>query len=146
MAHPEKTQGSHGGAHAHAGDAHGHSGGAHGIGRYVVVWLTLLVFTVITVVTGRMDLGAANIWLAMAIAITKATLVVLFFMHLWDEGGMNRLVFVVSLVFFATLVLGVFGDLMTRNEMSLPHGGPIPHGTYQAIPLPGHGAEAPAAH
>ena len=29
-----------------------------------------------------MDLGAANIYVAMAIAITKATLVVLFFMHL----------------------------------------------------------------
>ena len=44
-----------------------------------------------------MDLGAANIFIAMAIATTKATLVVLFFMHLYDEGGVNRLVFVVSL-------------------------------------------------
>ena len=137
MAHPVKTQGSHGEAHAHAG-------GSHGIGRYVVVWLTLLVFTVITVVTGRIDLGSANIFLAMAIAITKATLVVLFFMHLWDERGMNPLIFVVSLIFVATLLLGVFGDLMTRNAMTLPHGGPIPHGTHQALPVESGGA--PAAH
>ena len=105
---------------AHAGHA------AHGIGRYIAVWLTLLVFTVITVVTGRIDLGWVNIWLAMGIALTKATLVVLFFMHLYDEGGVNRLVFIVSILFVAVLMLFVFGDLMTRLPMTLPNDGPVP--------------------
>ena len=77
-----------------------------------------------------MDLGAANIFVAMAIAITKATLVVLFFMHLYDEGGVNRLVFVVSLLFVAVLMLFVFGDLMTRLPMSLPNEGPMPIKTH----------------
>ena len=62
----------------------------------MVIWLLLLVATITTVVTGRMDLGGANLPLAMMIATIKATLVVLFFMHLWDSEGINRLVFGVS--------------------------------------------------
>jgi cytochrome c oxidase subunit 4 len=113
--------------------SHGAQQGAHedhGIKRYVIVYLTLILFTIITVWTGRMNLGAANIFVAMAIAITKATLVVLFFMHLYDEGGVNRLVFVVSLLFVAVLMLFVFGDLMTRLQMSLPNDGPMPIKTH----------------
>src|SRR5436190_16045171 len=98
---------------------------AHGIGRYVAVWLILLAFTALTVITGRIDLGSANIFIALAIATTKATLVVLFFMHLWDGGGVNRLVFVVSVLFALVLIAGVFGDLMARLPVTLPNGGPI---------------------
>jgi cytochrome c oxidase subunit IV len=119
----------------------------HGTKRYYVVYLLLLAFTLITVFTGQRDLGAANIWVAMAIAITKASLVVLFFMHLYDEGGVNRLVFVTSLLFTAVLMLFVFGDLMTRLTMSLPNEGPMPirtHGgaMHGEVPV---GEGAPAA-
>jgi caa(3)-type oxidase subunit IV len=69
-----------------------------------------------------MDLGQANIFIALAIAITKATLVVLFFMHLWDMGGVNRLVFVVSVLFAVVLIIGVFGDSWSA-AVSLPNGG-----------------------
>jgi cytochrome c oxidase subunit 4 len=104
-----------------------HAEGSHGIGRYAIVWAVLLLFTGLTIWTGRMDLGAANIFIALFIAVTKATLVVLFFMHLWDMGGVNRLVFVVSVLFLVVLLLGVFGDLTTRLPVSLPNGGPL-HG------------------
>jgi cytochrome c oxidase subunit IV len=118
-------------AHGHGhGQGHGEDGAhaSHGIGRYLVVWGILLFFTFVTVLTGRIDLGgAANITLAMAIAVTKATLVVLFFMHLYDEGGVNRLVFVVSVLFLAVLLLGVFADLMWRLPISLPNEGPLPY-------------------
>jgi cytochrome c oxidase subunit IV len=103
----------------------------HGIGRYAIVWAVLLAFTGLTIWTGRMDLGAANIFIALFIAVTKATLVVLFFMHLWDMGGVNRLVFVVSVLFLVVLILGVFGDLVVRLPVSLPNGGPI-HGNLSA--------------
>ncbi len=97
---------------------------AHGTGRYFAVWILLLIFTVTTVVTGRLDLGDFNIVLAMVIATIKATLVVLFFMHMTEAAGANRLVFVVSLVFVAVMMIGVFGDLWTRNPMTLPSGAP----------------------
>jgi len=94
----------------------------HGAGRYVVIWLALLTFTITTVVTGRMDLGAVNLPLALVIATIKATLVVLFFMHLWDSEGINRLVFCVAIVFVLVLLAGVFGDLLTRLPDALPTG------------------------
>lgn len=129
------TKAAHGGGHEHS----------HGIGRYVAVWAALIVGTIITVITGK---ATANIFVAMAIACTKAALVVLFFMHLWDEGGVNRLVFVVSLVFLATLLLGVFGDLMFRYKPTLPYGGPEGAAAAAAeiekqMPAGGH---APAEH
>jgi len=41
---------------------------------------------------------------AMAIAVVKSSLVVLFFMHLWDHGGANRLVLATTVVFVALLM------------------------------------------
>jgi cytochrome c oxidase subunit 4 len=90
----------------------------------VAIWIILLGFTLLTVWTGRMDLGAANLPIAITIATIKATLVVLFFMHLSESHGSNRLVFVVSILFALVMMLGVFGDLLTRNPMSLPSGAP----------------------
>ena len=108
---------------AHTEKAKG-GGHAHGPGRYFVVWFVLIIGTVVTALTGRMDLGAyfpaANIALALVIATIKASLVVLFFMHMTEAAGANRIVFVVSLLFLVVMLLGVFGDLWTRNEMTLP--------------------------
>ena len=75
-------------------------------------------------VTGRIDLGAANIFIALAIATTKATLVVLFFMHLWDEGGVNRLVFVVSVI-RARAHGGRVRGSADPAAAALPNGGPV---------------------
>jgi cytochrome c oxidase subunit IV len=112
-------------AHANpAASKDGHHEGGHGTGRYWVVWFILLIFTGLTVLTGRMDLGAINLPLAMLIASIKATLVVLFFMHMSEAAGANRLVFCVSLIFVAVMMLGVFGDLWTRNPMTLPSAAP----------------------
>ncbi len=102
----------------------------HGIGRYIVVWLALLVGTILTVVTGRMEFGAANIYIAMLIACTKAALVVLFFMHLWESGAVHKMVFVVSVLFVLVLVLGVFGDLIRRYKYALPANGPPGGGAF----------------
>ena len=73
-----------------------------------------------------MDLGALNLPLAMAIATIKATLVVLFFMHMLEAAGANRLVFVASLFFAVLMIIGVFGDLWTRSPMTLPSAVPTP--------------------
>jgi cytochrome c oxidase subunit 4 len=97
-------------------DAH-ESAHGHGVGRYLVVWVLLLIFTGITVYTGHYH---PSIVLALVIATIKASLVVLFFMHLSEAAGTNRIVFVVSLLFLVLMMLGVFGDLLTRNTMSLP--------------------------
>jgi cytochrome c oxidase subunit 4 len=122
----------------------GHGAHAHGTGRYFAVWIALLCFTVITVVTGYKDLGAVNLPLALAIATIKATLVILFFMHMTETPTANRIVFGVSIVFAIVLIIGVFGDLWTRNPMTLPSAAPSTEGPEFQVsaPLtPGHGHE-----
>ena len=89
--------------------------------RYYVVWLLLLVFTAITVVVGRVHLpGHWAILVALFIAVTKASLVALFFMHLWDHGGANRLVLVTSIFFVGLLLGGVVLDNASRFPLTNP--------------------------
>jgi cytochrome c oxidase subunit 4 len=108
----------------------------HGAGRYWLVWAMLIIGTIVTVITGRRDLGAANLPIALIIATTKATLVVLFFMHMTETPTANRIVFVTSLVFAIVLIIGVFGDLWTRNEMTLPSAAPSTLGPEIEVPGP----------
>ena len=129
MANPTKHEEGHGAAHG------------HGIGRYLIVWAFLIVGTILTVITGRIDLGAGNIFLAITIASIKATLVVLFFMHMSETPAANRIVFVTSIVFAIVLIVGVFGDLLTRNTMTLPSAAPSTEGPEFQVPAsatPGH--------
>lgn len=103
----------------HTVPAKGDEHHGHGAARYWIVWALLLGFTGLTVYTGHYH---PSIIVALAIAVTKASLVVLFFMHMTEAPGANRLVFLVSIVFSLVMMAGVFGDLLTRNPMSLPSG------------------------
>jgi cytochrome c oxidase subunit 4 len=105
-----------------------------GLSVYIKVYLLLMLGLAATVGVAFIPLGRLNLPVALAIAFAKATLVVLFFMHMSDSHGANRLVFVVSLLFLLVLLAGVFGDLLTRAEISLPSGAP----TFDPpeIPLP----------
>ncbi len=127
MANPTKHDEEHGGEHA------------HGIGRYIGVWALLICGTIATVITGRIDLGVGNIFVALLIASIKATLVILFFMHMIDTPAANRIVFVTSIVFAIVLIVGVFGDLWTRNVMTLPSAAPSTLGPEIEVPGPGPG-------
>jgi cytochrome c oxidase subunit 4 len=67
---------------------------------------TLLVLTLVTVLATRIDLGAnLNLALAMVIAVIKATLVVLFFMHLKYDKIFHTVVFM-SAILAAILFVG----------------------------------------
>lgn len=66
----------------------------------------LLMLTIITVVSSRIDFGGAtvNLAIAMVIAVTKATLVVLFFMHLRYDKLFHSVVFVSALLAAALFI------------------------------------------
>ncbi len=93
--------------------------------RYVAVWIALLVFTLGTWGISRFHVpGVAGVAIALAIAIAKGTLVALFFMHLYDQPGPNRIVFATSLVFVALLVTLTLLDYATRFPLTNPPGTP----------------------
>ncbi len=86
----------------------------HGVGHIVPVrilfatGMALLVLTLVTVYAASFDFGPVNIWIALAIAVLKGSLVVLFFMHLRYDRPFNGIVFVTSLAlvaFFITIAL-----------------------------------------
>lgn len=105
---------------------------AHSAVPYVVVWVLLLALTAATYITGTMHLGKWAIFVAMAIAITKASLVAVIFMHLRESGTATRLVFVTSLVFVALLLILTVSDVATRFTLATPAGAPF--GTERSQP------------
>jgi cytochrome c oxidase subunit IV len=65
----------------------------------------LLVLTILTVLATKVDFGTnLNLALAMFIAVVKATLVVLFFMHLKYDKGFHSVIFVAALLAAALFV------------------------------------------
>lgn len=82
---------------------------------YVAVWIALVIFTILTLLAAEVDLGVLNNVVMLAIACTKAILVILFFMHVrWS----SRLTWVVAASGFFWLLI-LFGltmqDYMTRG-------------------------------
>jgi cytochrome c oxidase subunit 4 len=99
-----------------------------GAARYWIVWIALLVGTVATFLLSRVHLPSPfHLLVALFIACTKSALVVLFFMHLYDHGGANRLVFGTSIVFVALLIGLVVLDNATRFPLANPGRGPTLH-------------------
>ena len=78
------------------------------------VLLLLLLLTGVTVGISYVDLGAANAWVALLIASTKGTLVVLYFMHLKFGGRLLAISFVSTLFFLAIMISFTFWDIAFR--------------------------------
>jgi len=85
------------------------------VGSSVAIWLALLAGTGITVAAAFIDLGPFNTIVALTIATIKATLVVLFFMHVkYTHEKLTGLV-VVSAIFWLFILLALsMADYTTR--------------------------------
>lgn len=87
------------------------AGHAHGVGHVVPVWIlaavfgALMILTVLTVGATLVDLGSAgNVLIALGIAVVKAALVMLFFMHLRWDSPFNSVICITSLLFVALFI------------------------------------------
>jgi cytochrome c oxidase subunit 4 len=80
----------------------------HGIGAglLVKVFLALMVLTVGTVTITFVDLGSLNVWAALLIAVAKASLVALYFMHLRHDSPFNGVILVTAML-FVVLFIGI---------------------------------------
>lgn len=88
---------------------------------YLAVFAALMVGTWLTVWVAGIDLGALNLAVAMTIAVAKATLVVLYFMHLRYSERLNW-VFAGAALFWLALLIGlVMADFIAQGfEGGLP--------------------------
>jgi cytochrome c oxidase subunit 4 len=85
-----------------------------GPGVYLVILLALLVGTALTVWASYVDLGFWNPIIALAIATTKAMLVVLFFMHVWYSNKLTKLTIIAGVFMFLVLISMTLTDYISR--------------------------------
>jgi cytochrome c oxidase subunit 4 len=83
---------------------------------YVMIFLALMVGTALTVSAGLQDFpGQLNVIIALTIAVTKATLVVLYFMHVRYSSRLVWVVFASALFWLAILFALTLSDYWTRD-------------------------------
>jgi cytochrome c oxidase subunit IV len=87
---------------------------------YLLVFLALMVGTAVTVLASYVHMGWLNTPVAMLIAITKAMLVILFFMHLKDHPKLIKVTFAAAFFFFAILVAHTLSDYLSRDGRGMP--------------------------
>ncbi|MCA8976956.1 MAG: cytochrome C oxidase subunit IV family protein [Planctomycetes bacterium] len=85
------------------------------------VLIALLFLTFITVLVSRFDFGGANMLIAMAIASVKASLVILFFMHVKWDTAINKIMFMSSFLFLSLLLVFTLADQATRRLDNQAH-------------------------
>lgn len=101
----------------------GHEGVGHLVpARYLIITCAaLLVLTGLTVVMAGIDFGVyglpdLNIIVALSIAVVKASLVCLFFMHLFWDRPFNAFIIVTSLVFVGLMIAFTMTDTFEFRE------------------------------
>src|SRR5687767_12081209 len=82
---------------------------------YYAVFATLMVLTAVTVGVAYIDLGALNAVAAIVIACFKATIVVLYFMHVKYSTRLIKLTVVAGLYWMIILLGLTMSDYLTRG-------------------------------
>lgn len=78
----------------------------------------LLALTLVTWLVSFANLGRWNVFVALLIAVIKATLVVLFFMHVLYSSRLTRLIVVTGLFFFGILHALTLTDYLSRGSIA----------------------------
>lgn len=120
---------------------------------YLTIFAALLVGTALTVWAAYQDFGILNLPIALAIATVKASLVVLYFMHVKYASKLTQLASVLGFVWLAILLGMTSSDVFTRDWVGGDPGwamqpidaGAVHHEAAEGAEQ-GEEAEAPAEH
>ena len=82
---------------------------------YYLVFGALCVGTILTFVVAKIDLGVLNPVIALAIACTKATLVILFFMHVRYSSKLTIITVCAGFFWLMLLITLSLSDYLTRT-------------------------------
>jgi cytochrome c oxidase subunit 4 len=91
----------------------------------VAVFAGLVILTILTVVTSRMETGPLHVPIAITIALFKAVLVVLFFMALKYDNRVNMLILSVGTLFVIVFLAFTLLDTMFRGDLPNTQSGTI---------------------
>src|SRR6478672_6044808 len=114
MAHASPTK-DHGHGHgADDGAVHAHVSSSL---FYAGIFAALIALTITTVAQSYVDLGKLNLMVVILIASLKASLVVMFFMHLRWDNKFNALIFVSCIFFIGVFFAYTMNDTDRRGEL-----------------------------
>lgn len=82
---------------------------------YFAVFAALMALTGATILIAHYDLGPLNTVAALAIAVSKALLVVMFFMHVRYSSRLTQIVVGTGLFWLVIMIALVMGDYLTRK-------------------------------
>ena len=88
---------------------------------YVRTGIALLVLLALTWMIAYVDLGPFNLIVGLAIAITKAIVIALFFMHIKGSSRLLHLAAVAGVIWLLFLISLTFGDYISRGWVPLNH-------------------------
>jgi cytochrome c oxidase subunit IV len=86
----------------------------------IAIFVALLVLLFLTVGAAYLPLGFLHLPLALTIAVAKAVLIGLFFMHLYYRHHMNWIVPVASLLWLGILLVLTLSDYLSRGWLDIP--------------------------
>ncbi len=95
------------------------------IKTYLKVWAALLVLLAMTIGAAFLDLGRFNLPVAMLIAVTKAALILLVFMHLKGGSRLFQAAALAGVLWLAILLALTLDDYATRPEETRPRNGQV---------------------
>jgi len=87
---------------------------------YFLVFFALIVLTWVTTYISTVDLGKWNIFVALAIAVFKASIVALFFMHVYYSTRLTKMIVLCSVFWLILLLFITMTDIWTRTWMGVP--------------------------
>jgi cytochrome c oxidase subunit IV len=90
------------------------------LSTYIAIFTALMVLTALTVGVAFLNLGSFNPVVALGVACIKATLVILFFMHVKYSSRLTKLTVVLSLFFVAILFAETLMDYASRGWLPMP--------------------------
>lgn len=90
------------------------------IKTYLNVYIVLMVLLVLTVGAAFVDMGRFNLAVSMAIAVTKAVLILLIFMHVKQSEPLVWVYSVAAFGFLAVLIMLTLGDYLSRGMVPIP--------------------------
>ena len=82
---------------------------------YFTIFALLLLFTFVTVWVASIDLGPLNTIVALAVAVTKALLVALWFMHIKYSNRLTQIVVASGLFWLVIMIVLTLFDYKTRT-------------------------------
>ncbi len=82
---------------------------------YAAVWAALLALLGLTIAVARLHFTSFSVAINLLIATTKAALVLLFFMHLKDEGKFLKIMLGTALLALTAIIILTFSDVLFRR-------------------------------